>query len=517
MGRDPTGVNRIRTIGWQVALMMTIGIAQADGPAPTGASMFWTSEDALVRQARELVGQGRFAEAEKRLACAQGRSKPGVDQARDEGLEIIRRIRLDYDLSAERLLDRLRKSIPDVSAADLERWRQASQVQHRIIDGKVGYFGREPANIWRFCDEAKQWRARDRGRRSQTPPPSALADEDERLFEHLEQVIAQAERTGRVEVAPIKHTIRHRLIVKPNRPGARAGSLVRCWLGYAQEYRQQRSIKLIRTSPAEHGIAPSVGDGYPLGGAPQRTIYLEHKIVDPALEVTFEVEFAFASSAYHPILDDARARPLPEDYHGGFLDERPPHIRFSGPLKQTVEKIVAGEPNPLARARRIFHWIDKNGQYCAEQEYSTIPSFSEKMFTLRKGDCGLQTMLFITLCRLAGVPARWQSGWETFPDAWNMHDWAEFYVEPWGWLPADVSYGLKTSDNTKVREFYFGHQDSYRLIVSCDYGSRLHPPKADLRSEPADFQRGEVEIDGRNLYFDEWDYKFNFDLEPLSE
>ena len=29
--------------------------------------------------------------------------------------------------------------------------------------------------------------------------------------------------------------------------------------------------------------------------------------------------------------------------------------------------------------------------------------------------------------------------------------------------------------------------------------------------------RGEVEIDGRNLYFDEWDYEFRFDLQPLQE
>jgi nicotinamidase-related amidase len=49
------------------------------------------------------------------------------------------------------------------------------------------------------------------------------------------------------------------------------------------------------------------------------------------------------------------------------------------------------------------------------------------------------------LCRAAGVPARWQSGWQTKPGDWNMHDWSEFYVEPWGWLPADASYGVRWS------------------------------------------------------------------------
>jgi hypothetical protein len=96
-----------------------------------------------------------------------------------------------------------------------------------------------------------------------------------------------------------------------------------------------------------------------------------------------------------------------------------------------------------------------------------------------------------------------------------MHDWAEFYVEPWEWLPADPSYGLRTSDDPKVRHFYFGHQDAYRLIVNLDYGMPLVPPKHSLRSEPADFQRGEVEIDGKNLYFDEWDWEMKFEWEPL--
>ena len=61
------------------------------------------------------------------------------------------------------------------------------------------------------------------------------------------------------------------------------------------------------------------------------------------------------------------------------------------------------------------------------------------------------------------------------------------------------------------------HLDAYRLIVNLDYGSPLHPPKRTLRSEPLDFQRGEVEIDGRNLYYDEWDWDFRCDVEALTE
>ena len=37
-------------------------------------------------------------------------------------------------------------------------------------------------------------------------------------------------------------------------------------------------------------------------------------------------------------------------------------------------------------------------------------------------------LTFITMCRIAGVPARWQSGLYVAPDSVGSHDWAEFYT-----------------------------------------------------------------------------------------
>ena len=73
---------------------------------------------------------------------------------------------------------------------------------------------------------------------------------------------------------------------------------------------------------------------------------------------------------------------------------------------------------------------------------------------------------------------------------------------------------MQKSDDPKIKDFYFGHQDSYRTIVNLDYGQRLIPPKNSFRSEPADFQRGEVEMDGKNIYFDGWDYNIEFEYSP---
>jgi hypothetical protein len=92
------------------------------------------------------------------------------------------------------------------------------------------------------------------------------------------------------------------------------------------------------------------------------------------------------------------------------------------------------------------------------------------------------------------------------PGAENLHDWCEVYYEGSGWVPVDVSYDLQQSEKATIKEFYLSGIDSYRLIVNDGVAGPLHPEKNNMRSEPYDFQRGEVEWEGGNLYFDKWDY-----------
>jgi transglutaminase-like putative cysteine protease len=464
---------------------------------PSGASVAFTSRDPLIVEARELMDSGEFTKATERLDSGN----PADARAGDELREVIARIRVAYATDADAMLAKVKRSIPEVTADDVERWRKAGQLQARMIDGRVLYFNREPANLFRFCDEAIRRRK-----------PAADKKSAWRLEDHLARVIAAAREGAGPEVVPIRQRITYRLTVPVDAPGFKSGALVRVWLPFPQEYRQQTDVKLIRTSPKYDLLAePSKGNP-PTEGAAQRTLYFEKHVDDPPKPMTFEEVFEFTSSAYYPILDDAKAKPLPADFAEGDTGERPPHIRFTPEVRETVARIVGNETNPLAKARRIFHFVSDSIAYCAEEEYSTIPSLPTKALSCRKGDCGVHAMLFITLCRAAGIPARWQSGWATLPSGSDMHDWSEFYVAPWGWLPCDTTcppYGLQHSDDPAIRDFYFGHLDSYRLIINRDFGRELIPAGRSLRSEPLDFQRGEVEIDGKNLYYPHW----NYDLE----
>jgi CubicO group peptidase (beta-lactamase class C family)/transglutaminase-like putative cysteine protease len=452
-----------------------------------------------LSRARQAAAKGRFSEAETLLRRQiADPDSPIVDEPAVE-LEILRRIRLDYSLTGEQVLEQLRASIPDVTADDMESWRQQGVLQHRVIDGKVRYFDRAVSNLFRGCPAAKA-----RCREAVTPP---------RTFNvpaHLAKLVSEAKQTGQTEVHPVKHRIRYTLRVKDGHPRLLKGAKVRCWLPFPQEYRQQSQVKLISSEPADADVAPR--------SHPQRTVYFEQVVDDPAKPPAFVAEFQFVTAAYVPQLDASKVEPYDRagTLYQEYTAERAPHIVFTPEVQELAKEIVGEEKNPLEKVRRIFRWVSDEVRWVSEMEYSTIPNLSAKGITARAGDCGVQGLAFVTLCRAAGVPARWQSGWQTKPDRWNMHDWSEFYVEPWGWLPADASHGLQEHEDVRVREFFCGHMDPYRLIVNLDYGRELHPPKRSFRSEPNDFQRGEIEIDAHNLYFDEWEREIEIRTMPVN-
>jgi hypothetical protein len=199
------------------------------------------------------------------------------------------------------------------------------------------------------------------------------------------------------------------------------------------------------------------------------------------------------------------------DMYKKYTSEQLPQICFTENIKRLADSITSKDDDPAAIVRKIYYWFKNNIPWTGALEYSIMPNIPEYVYKNRRGDCGMQTFLFMSMLRYKGVPVKWQSGWMMPPDDKNLHDWCEVYYGETGWIPADVSYDLQQSDNTAIKEFYLSGIDSYRLIVNDGIAGPLHPAKQYLRSEPYDFQRGEVEWQGGNLYFDNWDYEMKIE------
>src|SRR5215218_8644663 len=98
-----------------------------DGPAAQreggpGVLSAWSSDDPTVAEARQLVAGGRWAEAEALLDQAPPPADPSAATSRREMRDLLARLRREYGLDADDLLRRVRQTIPDATAADVERW-----------------------------------------------------------------------------------------------------------------------------------------------------------------------------------------------------------------------------------------------------------------------------------------------------------------------------------------------------------------------------------------------------------
>ncbi len=107
-----------------------------------------------------------------------------------------------------------------------------------------------------------------------------------------------------------------------------------------------------------------------------------------------------------------------------------------------------------------------------------------------------------------------------------MHDWAEIYLAPYGWVPVDpwesifatrYATSLPPEKRRELRDFYFGGMEQYRMAANGDHSQELTPPKKSFRSDDVDFQRGEVECGGRNIYFGKYSYDMAVkEIEPVA-
>lgn len=183
------------------------------------------------------------------------------------------------------------------------------------------------------------------------------------------------------------------------------------------------------------------------------------------------------------------------------LAEQLPHISFTPYLKRLAREIAGNETRPLYLARRAYDYVTCIVRYSFMRSYILMERHAEYAVLNLKGDCGIQAILFITLCRLMGVPARWQSGLTVETKTTGNHDWAQFYTEEFGWLFADPSFGggaYKRCDERRWN-FYFGNLDPFRMIANRRYQTEFDVPKAFERFDPYDNQDGEIETETRGL------------------
>jgi transglutaminase-like putative cysteine protease len=424
---------------------------------------------------------------------------PKTDQvAVDWEQERMERIKIDFSRTEDDVKAYIRKYIPDVTDEQMRHWEDAKALEYMIIDGERRYLRNAAPNLFRVDSAARAIKAAKDG--------DPLSGSEKVNRKHLPEVIRAVKKLKVDTVLPVRMRVKYTLTVEAN--AVPDGEVIRCWLPYPKDKQhRQKDVTFIFASEPEYILSPV--------SYQHSTLYMEKKAMKDQPTV-FSEEFTYTSYAEWRRLEPEDVLPYDTTtcLYKEYTAERETHVRFSPRIKQLAERLAGDEPDPLLKARRYFRWINDSFPWASAREYSTIPNIPEYVLDNNHGDCGQVTLLFVTLCRYSGIPAHFQSGFMMHPGAWNLHDWAEVYFEGVGWAPVDQSFGIPAYARTPEEEMFFlGGIDAWRMIVNNDYSMPLYPEKKYPRSETVDFQRGEVEWTGGNLYFDQWDY--NMEIEYL--
>ena len=408
--------------------------------------------------------------------------------------QIAERINLDFSVTEKQVDTQIEKLIGPVSPAQRSNWEKNGMIEYRMIDGYKRYFKRAASNLLLL----KKFREHKEERLLE------LSKKPEIVFrlKHVEEVYKYSDNQSN-PVLPVSMKITYSITVRPD--VVPAGEKIRCWLPWPKEgYPRQKDVKLLTTSNPRYIIAPDT--------AIHRTIYME-ELSEKGVPAVFQISFSYTSYASYFITSFIKIKPYDKKSYNyqKFTSEQLPHICFNDDIKHLADSICGNDDNPVSVVRKIYYWFKENIPWTGALEYSIIPNIPEYVISNRRGDCGMQTFLFMSMLRYKGIPVRWQSGWMVPPAAESMDDWCEVYYEGTGWIPVSITYDLLRSENQFIKVFYLSGIDSYRLIVNEGVSGPLHPEKKFLRSEPYDFQRGEVEWNGGNLYFNKWDYNMKIE------
>lgn len=383
--------------------------------------------------------------------------------------KICQELPSEFPYSKEDAMEIIHREIPDFTEREFDELVDQRNIRWIYVNGQMRFFNRFYSSL---CKAVPEFGKRALSKVGGMESLSAEAETANLRDVTIRKMKSSGSLTTRIRICAS---------VKLKDKFFTPGMFIRAHLPVAAECDQQHDIRIEKVCP-ENGVVSSAD-------AAQRTVCWEETMLE---NHEFLVEYSYLHAAKYK-----------DAYHGqgiaGSYDfdiqEQEPHIVFSPYIKSLCTQLTEGIEDPLMKARAFYDFITKNMYYTYMPSYCVLENLVENCALNYTGDCGILALLFITLCRCAGIPAQWQSGLAVEPDFIGGHDWVRFYVEPYGWIFADISYGVSSmrAENEERRQFYFGNLDPYRMVANREFQTNFEIPKIQWRADPYDNQLGEME------------------------
>ncbi len=158
---------------------------------------------------------------------------------------------------------------------------------------------------------------------------------------------------------------------------------------------------------------------------------------------------------------------IPAEIKSKYLENNDKY-QFDHPVIQNALKEAIGEEtNPYWISRKIFDYLREKLYYEMVGGWNTAPT----VLARGNGSCSEYTFVYISMCRAAGLPARYVGSVVVRGDYACMddvfHRWVEVYLPNYGWVPIDPSGG--DQDWPRDQANYIGHL-SHRYLITTESG-----------------------------------------------
>ncbi len=403
------------------------------------------------------------------------------------------RIKRDFSLSLSEGTKKIRQLYPDIDTSKIRDAINSHYIETKVINGEEYMHYKSPKNFKLLSPTLRgKWIGRG------TNPENEDIEMVRNILYHS---------LGNGDICCGKR-IKYRFSIDVPKNKHIINDTLKVWMPVPLETTRQKNIKIHSTSQEDYVLSSGYNSNH-------NTIFFKKSVTEKSDSIVhFEYigEYDTYGQYYSPEFIKKNIKPY--DKHSNlyikYTDVNHKHIIN---LKTLAYQIVKNETNPYLQSELVYDYISKTYPWAGAREYSTIESLPQYVLDELHGDCGQVALLYISLMRSLGVPAKWESGWMLHPWSQNLHDWAEVYFEGIGWVPVDVSFGrYVNSIEEQERKFFSTGMDNYRFATNNGICSPLYPSKEFIRSETVDFQVGEVECSKGNIFYPGWKRK----LEVLS-
>ncbi|MHC4575437.1 MAG: transglutaminase-like domain-containing protein [Planctomycetota bacterium] len=183
--------------------------------------------------------------------------------------------------------------------------------------------------------------------------------------------------------------------------------------------------------------------------------YAEFNFDEP--EKQFQVEAKIKAELFRYDLSTAREKRQKSLSKGPDFDDflkQEEFVEKDNPVIQQIAEGIEGE-SEIETVKKIYDYVIDNMDYSipgkipGKRALGAVKAAQEK-----KGDCSEYSDLFVALCRAKKIPARVVTGYTVrFDDVSPKHHWAEVYLQEYGWVPFEPSWG--DVEDARIRNTMF--------------------------------------------------------------